>query len=87
MLELYEDNRSPELMEASEKANLALEEEQIRVDTDNVPEGESPLGSIAEKWTVTMDVAKESEADQILQAWSEDFNKQPYFPTASKVPR
>ena len=73
------------LQEASDLANLSLEEEQIRVDSEDVQQDESPLTTVSEKWIVTMDVAKEDEADAILTVWAEQFNKKPYFPTTSKV--
>jgi SecD/SecF fusion protein len=73
------------IVAASIAERLDLEEEQVSVDTADVAEDESPLSTISDKWTVTMDVSKESEADTILSSWSERFNSQPYFPTSSKV--
>ena len=73
------------IVEASIRAGLDLEEEQVVVDTKDVKEDESVLSTVSENWTVTMDVAKENEADTILAGWSERFNQEPYFPTTSKV--
>ena len=73
------------LVEASERAELSLDEDQILVYSDDVKEDESWKTTVSENWTVTMDVMKESEADQILTVWTERFNKKPYFPTTSKV--
>ncbi len=73
------------LVDASETSNMALEEEQIHVFSPDVQEDESVMSTVSEDWTVTMDVSKESEADQILKVWSELFNEKPYFPTTSKV--
>lgn len=73
------------ILEASIEADLALEEEQIVVDTEAVADGATPLSTRAAKWTVTLEVGNEAEADQILAVWAEKFNQEPYFPTASKV--
>ena len=73
------------LIEASETAELELEEEQIIVDSDDIQEDESAASTVSENWTVTMEVARAEEADEIIDAWSQKLNETPYFPTTSKV--
>ena len=73
------------IVEASERAELALEEDQVTVNSPDVELDESPLTTISEKWSVRMQVNKEENADKILEVWAERFNKEPYFPTTSKV--
>ena len=73
------------LVTASETAELPLEEEQIRVDSEDVKRDESVMTTISENWTVTMDVTSEEEADKILATWAAGFNNKAYFPTTSKV--
>ncbi len=73
------------LVEASERAELELDEDQISVYSDDVKEDESAMTTVSENWSVTMDVMKESEADRILSVWTEEFNQKAYFPTTSKV--
>ena len=73
------------IVEASEDASLGLEEDQVQVYSKDTLDDESPLSTISEDWEVTMEVSNESEADRILTIWGKKFNKQPYFPTTSKV--
>ena len=73
------------IIDASIRAELELEEEQVRVDSVDVLDDESPLTTVSEDWTVTMDVNSEANADKILEIWAERFNSKPYFPTTSKV--
>ena len=73
------------IIEASEAASLGLEEDQVQVYSKDTLDDESPLSTISEDWDVTMEVSNESEADRILTVWGKKFNKQPYFPTTSKV--
>ncbi len=73
------------IVEASEAASLSLEEDQVSVSSNDTLDDESHSSTISENWDVTMQVANESEADRILSVWGKKFNKQPYFPTTSKV--
>jgi len=73
------------LVEASETAELELEEEQIIVDSDDVEQDESAVSTVSENWEVTMEVNRPEEADAIIDAWSQKLNQTPYFPTTSKV--
>ena len=73
------------LIEASETAELELEEEQIIVDSDDIQQDESASSTVSENWIVTMEVARAEEADEIIEAWSQKLNQTPYFPTTSKV--
>lgn len=73
------------LVEASETAELELEEEQIIVDSSDVEQDESAASTVSENWEVTMEVTRAEEADAIIDAWSEKLNQTPYFPTTSKV--
>ena len=73
------------LIEASETAELELEEEQIIVDSDDIQQDESAASTVSENWIVTMEVARAEEADEIIDAWSQKLNETPYFPTTSKV--
>ncbi|MDB4545028.1 protein translocase subunit SecD [bacterium] len=73
------------LVEASETAELELEEEQIIVDSKDVEQDESAASTVSENWEVTMEVNRSEEADAIIDAWSQKLNQTPYFPTTSKV--
>jgi preprotein translocase SecF subunit len=73
------------LIEASETAELELEEEQIFVDSSDVEQDESAASTVSENWEVTMEVNRAEEADAIIDAWSQKLNQTPYFPTTSKV--
>ncbi len=73
------------IVEASEQANIGIDEDQVLVDSPSVLQDESPLTTIADQWVVTLNVTDEADADQILDAWAANFNQMPYFPTASKV--
>lgn len=73
------------LVEASETAELELEEEQIIVDSKDVEQDESAASTVSENWKVTMEVNRAGEADAIIDAWSQKLNQTPYFPTTSKV--
>lgn len=73
------------LIEASETAELELEEEQIIVDSKDVEQDESAASTVSENWEVTMEVNRVEEADAIIEAWSQKLNQTPYFPTTSKV--
>ena len=73
------------LVEASETAELELEEEQIIVDSADVEQDESAASTVSENWEVTMEVNRAEEADAIIDAWSQKLNQTPYFPTTSKV--
>jgi SecD/SecF fusion protein len=73
------------LVEASQQADRELEEDQVRVTSPDVVMDESPLTTISNQWTVTMNVTQEADADRIVSVWAENFNDKPYFPTSSKV--
>ena len=73
------------LVDASRELQLDLEETQIDVDSPDVLPDESPLTTLSETWSVTMDVQRQADAGQIINRWSKNFNTKPYFPTTSKV--
>ncbi len=73
------------IVDSSDQINRSLAEEQVRVDSVDVVQDESPLTTFSDKWTVTMNVTQEADADEIIAAWQESFNQKPYFPTSSKV--
>ena len=73
------------ILDASEDAGLALEEDQLVVDSDDRLDDESAMTTVSDSWKVTMSISKESEADRILNVWQEKFNQEAYFPTSSKV--
>ncbi len=73
------------LVEASERIDRGVEEEQIRLDTPDLVLDESPLTTISDTWTVKMNVPEEEDADLIIAEWQQKFNNLPYFPTASTV--
>ncbi len=73
------------LINAAEKLNLELTEEQITTESPDVPEGESPTSILSKNWTVKLDLANVEDAEKIFKTWSDDFNGKPYFPTTSGV--
>lgn len=73
------------IVDASERVELGLDEDQVIVDSPDVKEDESWKTTVSENWTVRMQVNKEGDADRILASWAERFNSKPYFPTTSKV--
>ena len=73
------------LVDASRDVQLDLEETQIDLDSPDILPDDSPLSTLSKTWSVTMDVQRKADAGQIVNRWSENFNKKPYFPAASKV--
>ncbi len=74
-----------QLIETSRRADLLLEENQIRLTSDLLKADESVQNASLKKWTVTMETASQGDAALILGRWSEEFNKMPYFKAASGV--
>ncbi len=73
------------LVDSSQTVGLELDENQIRLDSKDVLSDESPLSTVSKNWDVTLSVTNEADADRIISAWAEGFNKKPYFPTSSKI--
>ena len=73
------------IVDASLAAGLELDEDQVQPDSPDVLSDESPLSTVSKNWDVKLSVTNEADADRIISVWAEDFNKQPYFPTSSKV--
>ena len=73
------------LVDASRDAELDLEDTQIELDSPDILPDDSPLSTQSKTWSVTMDVQRKADAGQIINRWSENFNKKPYFPASSKV--
>ena len=73
------------LVQTAEALSVTLEEEQIKTESVDVPEGESASSILSKEWTVKLDLPRTEEAEQIFAAWSNDFNGKPYFPTTSGV--
>jgi SecD/SecF fusion protein len=73
------------IVDASQRIDRDIDEDQVIVDSPQVLQDESALTTIADEWVVTMNVTKEADADEIINAWAANFNQRPYFPTSSKV--
>jgi SecD/SecF fusion protein len=73
------------IVEAAERAGVKLDKDQVKLNSPDVVDNESPRTTVSKNWSITMDVRSEEEADKILQVWQERFNSTPYFPTSSSV--
>jgi SecD/SecF fusion protein len=75
-----------ELVEQARRLDLDLDEEtQVILDSKDIPENESADGTVSNEWTIKLAVSREGDGEEVISKWAEKFNKQPYFPTASKV--
>jgi SecD/SecF fusion protein len=73
------------LIRASQAAQLGIDEDQIELDSPDIPTDQSPLGTESKDWKVTLKVNQEADADTIISTWKSEFNQQTYFPANSKV--
>ena len=74
-----------EIVDQSRRMDMELEEQQVTLESPDIKEDESYSGTVSSNWTIKMNVPNESDGQEIMSAWSTDFNTQPYFPTSSKV--
>lgn len=73
------------LIDAAEKLDIELSEEQITTDSPDAGPDDSPDAVVSKNWKVVLDLPRKTDAEQIFQSWSSDFNGKPYFPTTSGV--
>lgn len=74
------------LIRASEEAQVAIDEDQIELESPDVRfADQSVLGTESKDWKVRLKVNKPEDADTIIDTWKRDFNGKTYFPTSSKV--
>jgi SecD/SecF fusion protein len=73
------------IVEAAKRVDVKLDKDQVKLNTPDVVDDESPLTTISKNWSITMEVRNEEEADKILGEWQQRFNSTPYFPTSSSV--
>jgi SecD/SecF fusion protein len=68
-----------------ELLDMDLDEEQITVIPDKVDDDATNLTTRTTDWTVEMAIADKADAEKLLNAWSADFNNEPYFPVKGGV--
>lgn len=73
------------IVEAAKRVDVKLDKDQVKLNTPDVVDDESPLTTVSKEWSITMEVRNEEEADKILAEWQQRFNSTPYFPTSSSV--
>lgn len=72
-----------QLVEMARRMDRGVEEPDVLL--NGAGPGESADALSATKWNVTMNTAGPDDADAIVQAWSQEFNKLTYFQTAGGV--
>lgn len=73
------------ILEESERLGLSLTEDNVKVTTPDVLEGEASGATVSKDWTVEVNVSEKADADELFKVWAARFNEMPYFQASSSV--
>jgi SecD/SecF fusion protein len=74
-----------QLVEAASRIDRPIEESRIVLTGEGIPAGEVTDALQLNRWNVAMETSSRDDANEIVLAWSTNFNQLPYFKTASGV--
>jgi SecD/SecF fusion protein len=74
-----------QLIEVSERMDMPIEEESVRIATDNPDPDENPYQALSNKWKLSFESNRAEDAEKVMAKWSEELNGKVFFPTISGV--
>lgn len=74
-----------QLVEAASRIDRPIEESRIVLTGEGIPVSEVYDALQLNRWNVAMETSSRDDANEIVRAWSTNFNQLPYFRTASGV--
>ncbi len=74
-----------QLVEASARLDLPVEEETVLIKSDNPDPDEDPFQALSKNWTLSFEANRAEDAEKVISAWAGELNTKVFFPTISGV--